>query len=174
MGSGNTWIRKLLQDSFGYWTSSIYSDNDIKKYNLVPDFEKIDCDFERGRSQFIAVKTHRWPAWGEAPSQGSAASCSFQRAILVIRNLFEALPSEFQRQVAEEHMKTLKKSERINFNPHTITMSKNEILNHERWNRFVKNMSKHWLKVSGKIKKCAANRVRTCAGRSHWISSPTP
>ena len=145
MGSGNTWVRKLLQDAFGYWTGSIYPDNDIKKYNLVPDFGKINCNHQKGKSEFIVVKTHRWPSWGEQPSKGSAAPCTFERAILIIRNLFEALPSEFQRQEAEQKKKELAKSEREDFNPHTVKMTKDDILRHYRWPKFVKNMAEHWL-----------------------------
>ena len=150
MGSGNTWTRELLQEASGYWTGSIYPDLDLVRHHLVPEFDQINCEAEKGMSKFVAVKTHMWPSWKPDINDNDTATCQFERAIVIIRNPFDALVSEFQRKQCSQRRKLEKDAadgELMKVNPHTFTMSKEEIKNHKDWPSFVKDMTDHWLNL---------------------------
>lgn len=52
-GSGNTWVRHIIETVTGYHTTSVYCDK-----TLVPVF-KAECDMPDKYNQSIVVKTHR-------------------------------------------------------------------------------------------------------------------
>lgn len=80
-GSGNTWLRYLLQQSTGIFTGSIYKDYGLLKSGFPA--ENI-CN-----KSVLVVKTHEWGpnAWG-----------TFSKAILLVRDPDKAILAEFNRQ----------------------------------------------------------------------------
>ncbi|XP_055844365.1 WSCD family member CG9164 [Episyrphus balteatus] len=80
-GSGNTWLRYLLQQSTGIFTGSIYKDYGLLKSGFPA--ENI-CN-----KSVLVVKTHEWGpnAWG-----------AFSKAILLVRDPDKAILAEFNRQ----------------------------------------------------------------------------
>ncbi|KAH8266930.1 hypothetical protein KR026_011020 [Drosophila bipectinata] len=80
-GSGNTWLRYLLQQATGILTGSIYKDYGLLKTGFPA--ENV-CN-----SSVLLVKTHEW---------GSKAWQPFSKAILLVRDPEKAIIAEFNRQ----------------------------------------------------------------------------
>ncbi|XP_076336830.1 WSCD family member GA21586-like [Tachypleus tridentatus] len=79
-GSGNTWIRYLVQQSTGYFTGSIYGDSALAMTGFHA--ERIS------NGSVILVKTHEW---------GETGRRKFHKAILLVREPSRALLAEFNR-----------------------------------------------------------------------------
>ncbi|XP_066261544.1 WSCD family member CG9164 [Euwallacea similis] len=80
-GSGNTWLRYLLQQATGYYTGSVYKDYGLLK-NGFPAESIVN-------SSVLAVKTHEW---------GNNARSMFSKAVLLVRAPDKAIHAEFNRQ----------------------------------------------------------------------------
>ncbi|XP_022231098.2 WSCD family member GA21586 isoform X2 [Drosophila obscura] len=80
-GSGNTWLRYLLQQATGVLTGSIYKDYGLLKTGFPA--ENV-CN-----SSVLLVKTHEW---------GGKAWAPFAKAILLVRDPEKAIIAEFNRQ----------------------------------------------------------------------------
>lgn len=80
-GSGNTWLRYLLQQATGILTGSIYKDYGLLKTGFPA--ENV-CN-----SSVLLVKTHEW---------GGKAWAPFSKAILLVRDPEKAIIAEFNRQ----------------------------------------------------------------------------
>ena len=117
-GSGNTWCRLLIEHVTGIYTGSVYSDPQLKSF-LPGEFY---CG-KRVSAIKVHPNTHGFLS-GEHPigigkgidSLGSTKmSCKlngvneFKRAILLIRNPFEAIFSEFQRRILKSHTEKIGK-----------------------------------------------------------------
>ena len=99
-GSGNTWVRLLLDYATGIYTGSVYTDE--KLLRVLPGEAK--CD-----STVLAIKAHPHLHSFEDLTNISSSSidkCAksalpqFRRAILLIRDPFNAIFSEFQRRAS--------------------------------------------------------------------------
>ena len=88
-GSGNTWVRYLLEQAVGIYTGSIYCDPDLKA--IYPG-EKV------ASGSVLVVKTHRYTT-RELPTdvQIAMGKKEYDRAILLIRNPYNSLLSEANR-----------------------------------------------------------------------------
>lgn len=88
-GSGNTWVRHLLEQATGVFTGSIYCDGGLK---IVFPGESV-CS-----GNVIAVKTHHTDTT-DLPKdiQMAMGKQRYDKAILIVRNPFEALLSEANR-----------------------------------------------------------------------------
>ncbi|CAG9769935.1 unnamed protein product [Ceutorhynchus assimilis] len=80
-GSGNTWLRYLLQQATGYYTGSVYKDYGLLK-NGFPAESIVN-------SSVLVVKTHEW---------GLNARNMFSKAILLVRAPDKSIQAEFNRQ----------------------------------------------------------------------------
>lgn len=80
-GSGNTWLRYLLQQATGIYTGSIYKDYGLLK-NGFPAESVMN-------GSVLVVKTHEW---------GPLARKPFAKAILLVRAPAAAIQAEFNRQ----------------------------------------------------------------------------
>ncbi|CAL4082343.1 unnamed protein product, partial [Meganyctiphanes norvegica] len=80
-GSGNTWLRHLLQQVTGYFTGSVYKDKILMKNGFPAESV---CN-----GSVIAVKTHEW---------GPKHRNKFNRAILMLRDPYLSIQAEFNRQ----------------------------------------------------------------------------
>uniref|UniRef100_A0A336MU61 CSON006209 protein n=1 Tax=Culicoides sonorensis TaxID=179676 RepID=A0A336MU61_CULSO len=80
-GSGNTWLRYLLQQATGILTGSVYKDYGLLKSGFPAE--------SISNSSVLVVKTHEWGpnAWGQ-----------FSKAILLVRDPKKAILAEFNRQ----------------------------------------------------------------------------
>ena len=98
-GSGNTWVRGLLQQVTGLCTGSLYCDRDLRSRGFAGEGVV--------SGSVLVVKTHK-----PKPLTLSNGNVSLgSKAILVIRNPFDALISERNRQVLQQ-MKTWKRRTR--------------------------------------------------------------
>ena len=68
-GSGNTWLRYLLQQSTGIFTGTVYTEKNVHGFVDLPVFD----------NSVLATKTHMHP------------SEIFDKAVLIIRDPFDAL-----------------------------------------------------------------------------------
>uniref|UniRef100_A0A8D8IN39 WSCD family member AAEL009094 n=1 Tax=Culex pipiens TaxID=7175 RepID=A0A8D8IN39_CULPI len=80
-GSGNTWLRYLLQQSTGIFTGSVYKDYGLLKSGFPAE--------NIANSSVLVVKTHEW---------GPTAWTPYGRAILLIRDPEKSILAEFNRQ----------------------------------------------------------------------------
>ncbi|XP_046684262.1 WSCD family member GA21586 isoform X2 [Homalodisca vitripennis] len=80
-GSGNTWLRYLLQQATGVYTGSVYKDYGLLK-NGFPAESVVN-------GSVSVVKTHEW---------GPTSRKRFHRAVLLIRAPGPAILAEFNRQ----------------------------------------------------------------------------
>ena len=94
-GSGNTWTRTLLEESTGIYTGSIYSDTSL----VNAGFEG-ECIMSRN---VIAVKTHGT----FNPGLKERVTIKFDGVIYIIRNLYDALVSEYTRRTTKSHISAL-------------------------------------------------------------------
>ena len=103
-GSGNTWVRGLLQGITGLCTGAIYCDRMLRKTGFPG---------ESIRSGIVqVVKTHHYdPRWTGVYYDKSASFSYFKKvehipvyssAIFLLRNPFDSLVSEYSRQLREE------------------------------------------------------------------------
>lgn len=120
-GSGNTWVRQLLESGSGICTGSTMCDISLRYDGFTGE------NVNSGAT--LVVKTHRPIAtWLTGPVRNTtglvpnAADASFQSAIIIIRNPLDALVSEWNRIVANDfktqtvHLHThTKKAEEKNF-----------------------------------------------------------
>lgn len=91
-GSGNTWIRSMLEAATGVCTGFYYCDMSLRVKGFAG--EAITS------SAVLVVKTHmKVPSWEPACTAGSQRPC-FQSAIFAVRNPFDALVAEWNRIVA--------------------------------------------------------------------------
>ena len=87
-GSGNTWLRYLLEQTTGVLTGSIYCDRGLKLYfngEYVPT------------SNVLVVKTHSATSSFLVKTTSSVKRVHFDRAVILVRNLRDALISEAHR-----------------------------------------------------------------------------
>ena len=79
-GSGNTWLRYLLQQVTGVSTGSVYKDAALLKNGFPAE--------SVANGSVLAVKTHEW---------GAAGRQQFAEAILLVRDPFDSILAEFNR-----------------------------------------------------------------------------
>ena len=87
-GSGNTWMRYLIEQATGVFTGSIYCDKALK---MVHPGEHIVT------GNVIVVKTHQAEATLVPISQEMFGKAHYNQAIFLIRNPYDALLSEANR-----------------------------------------------------------------------------
>jgi hypothetical protein len=103
-GSGNTWVRGLIQSVTGLCTGAIYCDRTLRRTGFPG---------ESIRSGIVlVVKTHHYdPRWTGVYYDKSAPFSYFKKvehipvyssAIFLLRNPFDSLMSEYSRQLREE------------------------------------------------------------------------
>ena len=100
-GSGNTWVRGLLQEISGICTGAIYCDTTLRKSGFPGESLRSGIT--------LVVKTHQTdPRWTGIKYDPSAPFKYFQRldhvpiysaAILIVRNPFDALVAEWNREM---------------------------------------------------------------------------
>ncbi|KAK7088832.1 WSCD family member CG9164-like [Littorina saxatilis] len=108
-GSGNTWVRHLLHQLTGIYTGSVYSDRQTVSRGFLGEGVR--------DGTVVAIKTHRVEK--EHP---------YDRAILIIRNPYDAIFAEFNRQGSRSH---------VGVAPFRAYI--------QRWNSFTTNFQRRWL-----------------------------
>ncbi|XP_071439071.1 WSCD family member AAEL009094-like [Hetaerina americana] len=90
-GSGNTWVRYLLETSSGIFTGSVYTDRQLISKGFYGEAVPADCGCT------AVQKTHGFALAGRVPAgavQRAAEVALFRgRAVLLLRNPYEALLS---------------------------------------------------------------------------------
>ena len=102
-GSGNTWVRGLLEEVTGVCTGAVYCDISLRGNGFTG---------ENVRSgSVLAVKTHKTnPLWVglKYPPPLKVNEGRFGSAIFVVRNPFKAMVAEWSRKVANDfHVRTI-------------------------------------------------------------------
>ena len=90
-GSGNTWVRGLLEQVTGYCTGSVYCDLGLATMGFAGEGIR--------SGSVLVVKTHHvTPLW----LRNSEQRPKFGSAVLLVRDVFDALKAEMNRRVTEE------------------------------------------------------------------------
>eukprot|EP01038_Epipyxis_sp_PR26KG_P016023 gene16023-21749_t len=110
-GSGNTWCRMLIEYTTGIYSGSVYTDSTLLE--ALPG--EISCSLNVSVVK-VHPTTHSFESLrlGNFPSDDNY-KCNrggikeFRRAILLLRNPYDSIWSEYQRRVTESHVKCIKK-----------------------------------------------------------------
>jgi hypothetical protein len=123
-GSGNTWIRGLLEKATGICTGSVYCDGLIWKSGSVG--EGINS------SSVLVVKTHSsLQSWVE---QKCSNPNSYKAAIFILRNPYDALVSGYKWVVLSSYK---------NKDPHTMEVD-SMFGGNPRWQKYINTHIKQW------------------------------
>jgi hypothetical protein len=104
-GSGNTWCRLLIEYSTGIYSGAVY--NDDKLLEALPG--EFTCN-HRVSVVKVHPHTHGFEELRTGTFNSDNNKCKkgevqrFKRAILLIRNPFDSIWSEFQRRVTKSHV----------------------------------------------------------------------
>ena len=138
-GSGNTWVRGLLERITGICTGAVYCDVSLRSSGFIG--ENICSE------AVLAVKTHEArPMWTNN-GQINMKDCTtvYGAVLLIVRNPFHALVAEWNRKVANNfHMIT------VNLDSHTMVVGKEWFGKNSRYSLGVgrsftnKAMAKAW------------------------------
>lgn len=111
-GSGNTWCRLLVEFGTGIYTGSVYNDQSLL-HSLPGEFT---CN-----SQVSVIKihphTHPFEGLRTGNFNSDANKCKrggidkLRRAVLLIRDPFDSIWSEFQRRTTQSHVTGIRKDE---------------------------------------------------------------
>ena len=96
-GSGNTWVRGILEMATGICTGAIYCDNDLRGHGFIGEHIQ--------SGSVLVVKTHSSVATWLASHLNKRAAY-FGSAIFLVRNPLEAQLAEFNRRVMKSHVKS--------------------------------------------------------------------
>jgi hypothetical protein len=90
-GSGNTWVRGLLETATGICTGSIYCDHPLRNAGMIGEYVKT--------GRVLVVKTHTSDyQWNEAIlEERNEDDTLYESAILLIRNPFNTFIAEWNR-----------------------------------------------------------------------------
>ena len=96
-GSGNTWVRSLLESATGVCTGAFVCDISLRARGFAGE------NIQSGSA--LVVKTHRYtPFWSGEPKppgfHSKGVEASYTAAIVLIRNPFDALMAEWNRVVS--------------------------------------------------------------------------
>ena len=94
-GSGNSWVRYLMEQSTGYYTGSVYIDHNLRSYGFL------EYIFN---SSLIAIKTHE--TYGTI-NKYFTKSIDYKKCILIVRNPKHTLVAEVNRFFTSDHTKSL-------------------------------------------------------------------
>ena len=89
-GSGNTWVRGLLQQVTGFCTGSVYCDSDLRRHGFVG--ENITT------GSVLVVKTHE----SASRSHSGKSKSDFQQVVFIIRNPYDSIISERNRRLSSQ------------------------------------------------------------------------
>ena len=92
-GSGNTWVRGLLQLATGMCTGSLYCDKSLRRGGFPGEGVR--------SGSVLVVKTHKWKPRNRRLK--SNLTEHFSAAIFIVRNPFHALVSERHRMASLHH-----------------------------------------------------------------------
>ena len=100
-GSGSTWSRTLLEQATGIFTGAIYCDKVLKAEGFVGEFIT--------SGNVVVIKTHQHLINLSNPDRKHALT--FDEAIFIIRNVFDAIFSERKRSASKNHTGQLDKED---------------------------------------------------------------
>lgn len=133
-GSGNTWVRGILESITGICTGAIYCDISLRSHGFTGEYV-------RGGSVLV-VKTHEnSPIWTDSRSIPKKHNYwgKFGSAMFILRNPFNALVAEWNRKVANNFT-----SRTTNLKSHTEAAGKEWFGNNELWENFVLQQARRW------------------------------
>lgn len=125
-GSGNTWVRYLIERSTGIYSGSFYHDVGTGNDDSSVWRKSNPCS-----KTTLVVKSHGWENFDRIKS--GAQKCKVEGGILIIRNPYGAILADFNR---------VKKGK-------TGTASASQFLTDE-WKHFAESRSASWLKTNEK------------------------
>ncbi|XP_054749194.2 sialate:O-sulfotransferase 1-like [Lytechinus pictus] len=126
-GSGNTWLRHLMEHSTGIYTGSVYTDKRLQQGG----FHGESVNFMK--KSVLGVKMHRC---------SKKELVKFEALILLIRNPYHAMISEWHRYHSSGHVN---KADEKSFRT-------------KEWEEFVEEESSHWERM---MRNCLKDSLRT-------------
>ena len=133
-GSGNTWVRGILERMTQVCTGAIYCDVSLRSHGFTGEYV-------RGGSVLV-VKTHEnSPIWMDTRSAPKKHSYwgRFGSAVFILRNPFNALVAEWNRKVANNFT-----TRTTNLKSHTEAAGKEWFGSNKLWGEFVLRQARRW------------------------------
>ena len=109
-GSGNTWGRLLIEYATGIFTGSVYNDKTL--LDALPG--EFTCNWQVSVVK-VHPHTHAFHELRDGTFNSDNGKCNkgnvgaFKRAVLLIRNPFDSIWSEYQRRVTQSHVDGIRK-----------------------------------------------------------------
>ena len=91
-GSGNTWVRGLLQQVTGFCTGSVYCDPDLRRHGFVGE--------NIATGSVLVIKTHR-SSFIASKSHSGKSKSNLQQVVFIIRNPYDSIISERNRKLSQ-------------------------------------------------------------------------
>lgn len=145
-GSGNTWCRLLIEYSSGIYSGAVYNDASL----LEPLPGEFKCNHAVSvvkvhphTHDFESLRTGTFHSDNDKCKKGNVRQ--FKRAILLIRNPFDSIWSEFQRRVSKSHVSGIN---RIGFDWHRWQANACSLshMYFQMWNAHHAGIEKHFSK----------------------------
>ncbi|XP_078485224.1 sialate:O-sulfotransferase 2-like [Ciona intestinalis] len=121
-GSGNTWLRHLLEQATGIYTGSVYTDKDMYNKGFLGEME----DSKSGRT--LLVKDHIY-------TDKRISLFDYSSVVLLVRNPFKALVAEFNRRKSQNH----------------VGFAKPEDFRSTDWSSYATSMAAEWLNTIAEV-----------------------
>lgn len=113
-GAGNTWMRLLIEFTTGIYTGSVYNDHSLA--DILPG--TLSCDWYVSVVKVHPHSTsHSYAGLFGGTFTSDGMKCKkgnvvrFERAIVLVRNPFDSIWSEFQRRLSKSHVGGIKKAD---------------------------------------------------------------
>ena len=133
-GSGNTWIRGILEHMTGICTGAVYCDISLRSHGFTGEYVR--------ESSVLVVKTHENnPVWMDEKKYPKKQSHrgQFGSAVYILRNPFNALVAEWNRKVANNFTRKT-----TNLKSHTEAVGREWFGDNKLWQTFVQEQARRW------------------------------
>ena len=100
-GSGNTWLRGLLETATGVCTGSVFCDLSLRAKGFAGEFIMSGA--------VLVVKIHWFPSWKDNKGHFVGRGVSFDSAVFLVRNPLDVLVAEWNLKVSKSHVKSVGK-----------------------------------------------------------------
>lgn len=134
-GSGNTWVRSLLESTTRICTGAIYCDVSLRTGGFTGEFVR--------DGSVLVVKTHENnPIWTDSTKELHEYQGRFGSAIFIVRNPLHSLVAEWNRKVANNF--TVRTT---NLESHTHSAGREWFGENERWQDYVSGQARRWMSM---------------------------
>ena len=148
-GSGNTWLRLLLDHSTASYSGSVYSDANL--YRILPGERRCDSTSVSVVKAHPHLQTFQHFATRDLPSKCALLNPTVSHLVFLIRNPYQAIWSEYQRRKSRgKHNRLIAKD----------YASWHSASAQEHWHKMSRNLAKKWVEQWSEVDKFQSNGTK--------------